>query len=109
MTTGGAAAAADAIAALQARGRFGIRLGLGRTRALLRALGSPETSLRGALIAGTNGKGSVQAIVAACLRSAGYRTGQTPKPHLAAYLASPRRLPFNEHGLFRRYPELDAG
>ncbi len=26
---------------------------------------------------------------------------------LAAYLASPRRLPFNEHGLFRRYPELD--
>ena len=33
---------AAAIAALQARGRFGIRLGLGRTRALLRALGSPE-------------------------------------------------------------------
>lgn len=31
------------------------------------------------------------------------------QPRLAAYLASPRRLPFNEHGLFRRYPELDAG
>jgi glutathione S-transferase len=29
------------------------------------------------------------------------------RPRLAAYLASPRRLPFNEHGLFRRYPELD--
>ena len=26
---------------------------------------------------------------------------------IAAYLASPRRLPFNEMGLFRRYPELD--
>jgi glutathione S-transferase len=30
------------------------------------------------------------------------------RPRLAAYLASPRRLPFTEHGLFRRYPELDA-
>jgi glutathione S-transferase len=27
---------------------------------------------------------------------------------LAAYLASPRRMPFNQHGLFRHYPELDA-
>lgn len=80
-----AAPDAGAVAALQARGRFGIRLGLGRTRALLRALGSPEATLRGALIAGTNGKGSVQAIVGSVLRSAGYRTGQTPKPHLVAY------------------------
>lgn len=29
------------------------------------------------------------------------------RPRLAAYLASPRRLAFNEHGIFRRYPELD--
>jgi glutathione S-transferase len=29
------------------------------------------------------------------------------RPRIAAYLASPRRLPFNEHGIFRRYPELD--
>jgi glutathione S-transferase len=29
------------------------------------------------------------------------------RPGIAAYLASPRRLPFNEHGIFRRYPELD--
>jgi glutathione S-transferase len=28
-------------------------------------------------------------------------------PRIAAYLASPRRIPFNEHGIFRRYPELD--
>ena len=25
-----------------------------------------------------------------------------------AYLASDRRIPFNEHGIFRRYPELDS-
>jgi glutathione S-transferase len=31
------------------------------------------------------------------------------RPRIAAYLASPRRLPFNQHGLFRHYPELDAG
>jgi glutathione S-transferase len=30
------------------------------------------------------------------------------RPRIAAYLASPRRIPFNEHGIFRRYPELDA-
>lgn len=29
------------------------------------------------------------------------------RPGIAAYLASPRRLPFNTHGLFRHYPELD--
>lgn len=29
------------------------------------------------------------------------------RPRVAAYLASPRRLPFNESGIFRRYPELD--
>lgn len=30
------------------------------------------------------------------------------RPRIAAYLASPRRIPFNLHGLFRHYPELDA-
>jgi glutathione S-transferase len=29
------------------------------------------------------------------------------RPRIAAYLASGRRIPFNEHGIFRRYPELD--
>lgn len=29
------------------------------------------------------------------------------RPRLAAYLASPRRIPFNEDGIFRHYPELD--
>ena len=30
------------------------------------------------------------------------------RPNIAAYLKSERRIPFNQHGLFRRYPELDA-
>ena len=30
------------------------------------------------------------------------------RPRIAAYLASPRRIPFNEQGIFRRYAELDG-
>jgi dihydrofolate synthase / folylpolyglutamate synthase len=75
----------QAVDALQARGRFGIRLGLGRTRALLHALGDPHRAMRGALVAGTNGKGSVQAMAAAALQAAGYRVGQMPSPHLVSY------------------------
>ena len=74
-----------ALAALSQRGRFGIRLGLGRTRALLRALGDPQLAVRGALVAGTNGKGSVLAIAGSALRAAGLRVGETPKPHLVTY------------------------
>jgi glutathione S-transferase len=29
------------------------------------------------------------------------------RPSIAAYLASPRRLPFNQQGIFRHYPELE--
>ena len=60
-------------------------MGLGRTRALLRELGHPERTVRGALIAGTNGKGSVLALAERALRAAGYRVGTTPKPHLVTY------------------------
>ena len=34
--------------------------------------------------------------------------GVGERPRIAAYLASPRRIPFNEEGIFRHYPELDA-
>jgi dihydrofolate synthase / folylpolyglutamate synthase len=74
-----------AVAALAERGRFGIQLGLGRTRALLRELGDPQLGVRGALVAGTNGKGSVLALAGSALRAAGLRAGETPKPHLVSY------------------------
>jgi dihydrofolate synthase / folylpolyglutamate synthase len=74
-----------ALAALAERGRFGVRLGLGRTRALLRALGDPQLAVRGALVGGTNGKGSVLALAGSALRAAGFRAGETPKPHLTSY------------------------
>jgi len=31
------------------------------------------------------------------------------RPRIAAYLKSPRRIPFNDRGIFRHYPELEAG
>src|SRR2546426_5176025 len=74
-----------AVRALEERGRFGVRLGLGRTRALLRALGNPQLRFRGALVAGTNGKGSVIALAGSALRAGGFRVGETPKPHLVSY------------------------
>jgi glutathione S-transferase len=36
------------------------------------------------------------------------RDSVAARPRLAAYLASPRRIPFNQDGIFRRYPALDA-
>ncbi len=74
-----------ALDALEERGRFGVRLGLGRTRALLRVLGDPQLAVRGVLVAGTNGKGSVLALAGSAVRAAGLRVGETPKPHLVSY------------------------
>jgi dihydrofolate synthase/folylpolyglutamate synthase len=74
-----------AVAALQARGRFGVNLGLERTRRLFDELGRPERGLRGALVAGTNGKGSVVAMVRSMLQAVGLRVGSMPKPHLVSY------------------------
>ena len=43
-----------------------------------------------------------------CPRAVGVRDAAASTPRLKAYLASDRRIPFNEQGIFRRYPELDA-
>jgi dihydrofolate synthase/folylpolyglutamate synthase len=85
VTSGGDLTYADALRAIADRGRFGIRLGLGRTRALLRELGDPQLAVRGAHVAGTNGKGSVLALAGSAIRAAGLRVGETPKPHLVSY------------------------
>lgn len=60
----------------------GIKLGLENTRHLLAALGNPENRLRFIHVAGTNGKGSVCAMLDSCLRAAGYKTGLFTSPHL---------------------------
>ncbi|HBR26252.1 MAG TPA: bifunctional folylpolyglutamate synthase/dihydrofolate synthase, partial [Rhizobiales bacterium] len=66
-------------------GRFGMKLGTERTRAIFDHLGNPERGVKGALIAGTNGKGSTAVCLASILQSAGRRVGFMPKPHLISY------------------------
>ena len=61
---------------------FGLKLGLDRMRELLRALGSPEAGLPVVLVAGTNGKGSTAAWLAAMVSAADYRSGLFTSPHL---------------------------
>ena len=60
----------------------GIKLGLENTRRLLAAVGNPERRLRFIHVAGTNGKGSVCAMMDSCLRASGYKTGLYTSPHL---------------------------
>jgi dihydrofolate synthase/folylpolyglutamate synthase len=61
---------------------FGVKPGLERIRALLASLGHPERELKVIHVAGTNGKGSVCAMLDSILRQAGYRTGLFTSPHL---------------------------
>ena len=64
--------------------QFGIKLGLDNIRAILAALGHPERAWRSVHVAGTNGKGSVVAMVERGLRAAGLKTGRYTSPHLDA-------------------------
>lgn len=73
------AAAKDFLFTLKKRG---VQLGLDRMRGWCAALGHPETAMPCIHIAGTNGKGSVAAMLAAMLREAGWRTGLYTSPHL---------------------------
>jgi dihydrofolate synthase / folylpolyglutamate synthase len=75
----------EAVAALTERGRFGISMGLERVERLMAEVGHPERDLRGVLVAGTNGKGSVVAMLRSVLGAAGLRVGTMPKPHLVSY------------------------
>ena len=75
----------ESLAYISKLGRFGMKLGTERTRAILDQLGNPERGLRGALIAGTNGKGSTAACLASILQAARLNVGFMPKPHLISY------------------------
>jgi dihydrofolate synthase/folylpolyglutamate synthase len=73
------ASAVDFLFALE---RFGMKFGLDSMRLLCEALGHPERAFTSVHIAGTNGKGSVAAMVDAMLCAAGHRTARYTSPHL---------------------------
>jgi len=62
--------------------RFGIKFGLDNIRTIVHALGRPDRAFDSVHIAGTNGKGSVTAMVDAALRAAGHRVARFTSPHL---------------------------
>jgi dihydrofolate synthase/folylpolyglutamate synthase len=72
----------SAAAYLQSLELFGIKLGLDQIRGLLTALDHPDRAYASIIVAGTNGKGSVTAMIERALRAAGHRTGRYTSPHL---------------------------
>ena len=74
--------AIDYIHGIYWRGR---KLGLSRTKELLELLGNPQKELKFVHVAGTNGKGSVCAMLSSVFINAGYRTGLYISPYIKRF------------------------
>jgi dihydrofolate synthase/folylpolyglutamate synthase len=61
---------------------LGMKFGLENITRLLAEIGDPHRAFASVHVAGTNGKGSVTALVATALHAAGYRTARYTSPHL---------------------------
>jgi dihydrofolate synthase/folylpolyglutamate synthase len=75
----------ETIAKLTSKGRFYVDLGLDRVKSALDKLGNPQNDLKCIHVAGTNGKGSVCAMLDSILQAAGYKTGLYTSPHIYDY------------------------
>lgn len=75
----------DAIQYIHATGMYGSRPGLERIRTLLQAMGNPQSELRCIHVAGTNGKGSVCAMLSAILQEAGFSVGMFTSPYIRRF------------------------
>lgn len=71
-----------------------IKLGLERIQSLLDKIGNPERNLKCVHVAGTNGKGSVCAMIFYILKEAGYKVGLYTSPHLKRFN---ERIRINKH------------
>jgi dihydrofolate synthase / folylpolyglutamate synthase len=75
----------ESLAWLNSTQLFGIKLGLDNTCRLLGHLGNPERGLRIIHVAGTNGKGSVCAMLDSVFRASGLKSGLYTSPHLCDF------------------------
>lgn len=75
----------NAVKLLTSQGKFYINLGLERISQVLNLLGDPQDKLKCIHVAGTNGKGSVCAIISTILTDAGIKTGLYTSPHIFNY------------------------
>ncbi len=78
--------------------KYGIKFGLSKTSNLLRAFGDPHRGQRYIHIAGTNGKGSVGAMLESILLESGRTVGFYTSPHLVSFT---ERLRINKVGIDR--------
>jgi dihydrofolate synthase/folylpolyglutamate synthase len=92
---------AKLVAELFPRLTGGIRWGLERTGQLLAAVGDPHLSYATLHVGGTNGKGSVAALLEGALRADGRRTGLYTSPHLCTLRERVQvgGMPVSEHAL----------
>jgi dihydrofolate synthase / folylpolyglutamate synthase len=98
----------ETLAHISQLGRFGMKLGTERTRAILDRLGAIDRGLKGVLIAGTNGKGSTGACLASILQAAGLSVGFMPKPHLISYTERIQLngVPISEHDFVKTFERI---
>lgn len=73
--------------------KFGMVFGLENVQWILTIIGNPHKFLKTVHIGGTNGKGSVAAMLSHILKSAGYRVGKYTSPHLVSFT---ERITINE-------------
>ena len=87
----------------------GIKLGVDRVRRFLTHLGDPHLAFPVVHVAGTNGKGSVCAMVSQALIEAGYRVGTYTSPHLEHVNERMciNGIPISDDELSRAIDELD--
>ncbi len=64
---------------------YGMQLGLERIQALLKELGNPQKEYKTIHVTGTNGKGSVTAMIASVIENSGISVGRYISPHLESY------------------------
>ena len=80
--------------------RFGIKLGLETISRLMRGLGNPHHAYCCIYVAGTNGKGSIAALLSSILTHAGYKVGLYTSPHLVRFN---ERIQINGHPISDRH------
>ncbi|HLF06628.1 MAG TPA: folylpolyglutamate synthase/dihydrofolate synthase family protein [Thermoplasmata archaeon] len=75
----------DAINYLISKHRMDLPYGLEKITSFLDELGNPHRDLRGAIVTGSKGKGSVTAMLHSILRASGNRVGRNTSPHLVRF------------------------
>ena len=100
----------DCLASMFKLQRFGIKLGLDIIGRMLEALGNPQNNFNAIHIAGTNGKGSVAAMLSAIFDEAGLSVGCFTSPHLERFneRIAVNKIPIEDQAVIQAYQRVKA-